>query len=222
MKVSLETQLDMEYCYKVIKQLWMLEQNHYQRNEIEREIERHVRRSMNLRALLMGLILPALLLVYFILAAFGEVPGVDLGHSWSLMVPRLIGLLVVCAIIFVNLFLFSLYLSNKYRWDKQEKRWRARLSYKEDEITLLSKKLFDNQVLASQRLDDQLMNTKDMLMILDYMEKRQAGFLDEAVYMMQLNRQDDKYNTYVEAKESIFQKEKQYVQELELKQRKGA
>ena len=213
MKASRETQLDMEYCYKVIKQLWQLEQNHYQRNEVEREIERCVRSRMNRRAVIVGLILPFLLLLYFILAVSGNLVGVDLRHSWTIIMPRLIGLIFVCAIIFVNLFLLSLHIGNKYRWDKEEKRWRERLAYKEDQITLLSKKLFDQRLLTSGRVADNHMNINDMLMILDYMEKRQAGFLEEAIYMMELNRKSDLYTTYVEDKQNIFQKERQYVQQ---------
>ncbi|MFC4652958.1 hypothetical protein ACFO26_08560 [Lactococcus nasutitermitis] len=198
---------DIIYCQQVLNSLNQLEKNNYKRNDLLRAYKCTIIKARNHHAFVIGLIFPLLIIIYFF-SAFAPVNGE--------LLTRFVALIFICSVIFLIGYSIYLYLWDKgklhHSKEKIEQKWLGKLAPQKEEIDQSSEKILENDLIVHPRIDEKYLSTQGLFVILRYLENQQAAFLEEAIYMMELDIKNSKYGKNFEpATETVVKKERESI-----------
>ncbi|MCL2114029.1 hypothetical protein [Lactococcus protaetiae] len=205
---------DLQYCYKLLETINDLEKVNHKRGDLQRKLEHKALHSQSFYACIIALILPLFLVIFSSLTALNIIPVNFIGQDITLAIPRLIGVLIISIMIFLVSDLVLTSIGRKYFMTSSKKYWakKIKLTDCEFELNKESSNIFKNSVLAENRLEDKYLSSQGVIMLIRYFETNRASFLDEAVYMLDLNIENSQHGVSPLELENIIQKERKILE----------
>ncbi|AYG00893.1 hypothetical protein [Lactococcus allomyrinae] len=187
---------DLNYCYSVLDALKALEENNTKRENLNQTIQNRTQYKSNFGKLASLLLIP-LIMVFTILFS----------RMWSVPMILLIIILLIESLV---------YILGMIWWKKFGEAQMITLGQKEykQELSRIDEKsinLLNHPPLVSLRIADKYLSIDSVTQLIGYLQKRHASFLEEAVYMMELDIKNTKYGKKSLVEDNIFQKEKKYI-----------
>lgn len=211
---------DIDYCYASWQLLTELEKNAYSRNNRIRVFLEKANARQTIATSAIALILPLILWGFLLLSPngmkdmFSAVSG-----SMQNVGMRFVGLLVLSAFVFL-----VVYMLLKTVWDSRWFRSVKGLVEKDIKTAMLTdinrideraSKIVNNNVFMNPRVPEEFLSAEIMLILIRYFETGQASFMKEAVYFLKLELQNTGHYTNMIPKETLLQKEKNYLADRE-------
>lgn len=187
---------DLNYCYSVLDALKALEENHTKRENLNQMIQKRTKYKANFGKLSSLLLVP-LIMVFTILFS----------RMWSVPTILLLFLLLIESLAYILGMIWWKKFGEAQVIALGQKEYRQELS----RIDEKSMNLLNHPPLVSLRIADKYLSIDSVTQLIGYLQKRHASFLEEAIYMMELDIKNTKYGKKAFGEDNIFQKEKKYI-----------
>ena len=186
---ALEKIADLKYCYQVLDCIKDLEKVFYKRELLIKELHERVTQEVDHLAFWSAWIMPILSLLALAFFSFKNIGSMQL---WDIIVG-------ILATVSISCFLYALmYFGVKISWEKgfMGKRksklylkWAKRLENDKILINRNFEKILENDVLKNPRIDLCYYSSNSFEQFIHCLEMDKAGFLSEAVYISEKNKE---------------------------------
>ncbi|WP_312682092.1 hypothetical protein [Lactococcus taiwanensis] len=196
---------DLVYCHQLLSALEQLEQNKNTRAKLKEKFQKQMQVKSRLFAwgsvCFVPLFTLLLLSLSLLKSSFGKTQFLILSGG---------------ALLYLLDLLWWKYRGKKRLALHKEIMFRTERS----KIDQFSQRLTTSEPLANPRLPQQYLTPEMVRQIIAYLNKRHAGFLEEAIYMMELDLRHTKYNKDALPIEQVLQSENEDLQKKQGKQEK--
>jgi hypothetical protein len=199
-----EKYTDLDYCYHVLDAIEKLEKNEHRREHLKQKFADKVAHEGRVRSLFFAGILPLIILVAYLMILIAEL-NLDtllrfLGHTGLV--------LAICLVLYILIFLIlnKMWQANVFKKARAhvEHKWMKKLENQEILINSDDKTVLSEEIFSPGRIDEKYMSRATVSQLAHYMESHQAVFLEEAVYMLEMDMQGSKDKKEL-AEQSIVQ-----------------
>jgi hypothetical protein len=207
---------DIDYCYATIDLLNQLEANVSERNALIRDYHQQVDHRGNILIGCFAALIPAVLWGFILVHTVGQGEALtETGNSTQVLM-NIVGLIGISVFVYISSFLIlrKLWHSGLLRLTKQlsESGLRRKLDSEVKHINELNDKIANNPVIKEKRIPAKFMSTQYITMLVRYLERGQASFLDEAVYNLTLELKSTGYYPNLKPENTLLGKEQNYLE----------
>lgn len=210
---------DLRYCYNVLEALKDLEDNVYQRNELERKREKKSAKRRSILAGIIALILPIDLWFFFLHSEMGERHLQSFYVNTVAFLIRSFGLLALTVFLFLFVYLFIVYLYETRLFAPlkglTEKDLNKHFQMQKRKVNSESEEILNREILVSCRIPNRYLSIEMISKLTRFFLSGQATFLEAAVYMLDMELENSKYYKHLIPSVTLIGKTKEQLKKDE-------